>query len=96
LLKTVTVFDQDGVATKSEPAKVSAGREGTTHVFKPLDPAKARQFDADAADLVAFLAFITDPSARTRVNIGVWVMIFLGLFTVVAWRLNAVYWKNIK
>jgi ubiquinol-cytochrome c reductase cytochrome c1 subunit len=96
LLKTVTVFDQDGVATKSEPANVTAGREGTTHAFKPLDPAKARQFDSDAADLVAFLAFITDPSARTRVNIGVWVMIFLGLFTIVAWRLNAVYWKNIK
>lgn len=96
LVKTVTVFDQYGNATRSEPQAATSGREGMTYAFKPLEPAGARQFDADAADLVAFLAFITDPSATTRVRIGVWVMIFLGLFTVVAWRLNAVYWKNIK
>lgn len=95
-LKTVTVYNPDGMATKGEPQPATAGREGMTYAFKPLDPARARQFDADAADVVAFLAFITDPSAATRVRIGVWVMIFLGLFTVVAWRLNALYWKSIK
>lgn len=95
-LKTVTVYDQNGIATRSEPQAATAGNEGTSHAFKALDPARARQFDSDAADLVAFLTFITDPSAGTRVGIGVWVMIFLGLFTIVAWRLNAVYWKSIK
>ena len=95
-VRTVTVFDENGIATKSPPTTAAVGQEGLSHSFKPLDPARARQFDADAADLVAFLAFITDPSAGTRVSIGVWVMIFLGLFTVVAWRLNAVYWKDIK
>jgi ubiquinol-cytochrome c reductase cytochrome c1 subunit len=95
-LKTVTTYDAGGIATKGEPQLLASGREGSTHTFRPLDPAKARQFDADAADLVAFLAFITDPSATTRVRIGVWVMLFLGLFTIVAWRLNAVYWKYIK
>jgi ubiquinol-cytochrome c reductase cytochrome c1 subunit len=95
-LRTVTTFDENGIATKSAPQPVPAGQEGVAHTFKPLDPAKARQFDSDVADLVAFLAFITDPSAATRVRIGVWVMIFLGLFTIVAWRLNTVYWKNVK
>jgi ubiquinol-cytochrome c reductase cytochrome c1 subunit len=95
-LKTTTVYDQNGIATRNPPQASTAGQEGVTHSFKPLDPARARQFDADAADLVAFLAFITDPSAASRVRIGVWTMIFLGLFTVVAWRLNAVYWKDVK
>jgi ubiquinol-cytochrome c reductase cytochrome c1 subunit len=95
-LRTVTTYDANGFAKKSEPQQVTAAQEGRKHTFKPLDPAKARQFDADAADLVAFLAFITDPSASTRVRIGVWVMIFLGLFTIVAWRLNAVYWKDVR
>jgi ubiquinol-cytochrome c reductase cytochrome c1 subunit len=95
-VKTVTTYDQDGIAAKSEPQSLTVGQEGMSYTFKPLDAAKARQFDAEAADLVAFLAFITDPSASTRVRIGVWVMIFLALFTVVAWHLNAVYWKNIK
>jgi ubiquinol-cytochrome c reductase cytochrome c1 subunit len=30
------------------------------------------------------------------VRIGVWVLLFLAAFTVVAWRLNAVFWKDIK
>jgi ubiquinol-cytochrome c reductase cytochrome c1 subunit len=95
-VKTVTTYDANGFATRGQPEPVAAGREGMSYTFRPLDAAKARQFDADAADLVAFLAFITDPSAGTRTRIGVWVMIFLGLFTVVAWRLNAVYWKGVK
>jgi ubiquinol-cytochrome c reductase cytochrome c1 subunit len=95
-LKTVTVYDPNGVATVQPAQATTAGQEGTTRTFKPLDAARARQFDSDVADLVAFLAFITDPSAASRVRIGVWVMIFLGIFTVLAWRLNSVYWKNIK
>ena len=95
-VKTVTTYDGNGIASKSAPVSAAVGQEGLTYTFKALDSAKARQFDADAADLVAFLAFITDPSAGTRVRIGVWVMLFLGLFTILAWRLNAVYWKDIK
>jgi len=30
------------------------------------------------------------------VRIGVWVLIFLLGFMVIAWRLNASYWKDIK
>ena len=52
--------------------------------------------DGEVADLVGYLAFMTDPSATTRVRIGVWVMLFLGLFTVVAWWLNREYWKDVK
>jgi len=26
----------------------------------------------------------------------VWVLLFLGLFTVVAWRMNAAFWKDVK
>jgi ubiquinol-cytochrome c reductase cytochrome c1 subunit len=26
----------------------------------------------------------------------VWVLLFLGLFTVIAWRLNAAFWKDVK
>jgi ATP-dependent RNA helicase RhlB len=31
-----------------------------------------------------------------RVRIGVWVLLFLAVFTFIAWRLNAAYWKDIK
>lgn len=68
---------------------------GRWAVVKPgtLD---ARAYDDAVADLVAFLQWMGEPAERTRVQLGVWVLIFLSLFTVVAWRLNAAYWKDIK
>jgi ubiquinol-cytochrome c reductase cytochrome c1 subunit len=39
---------------------------------------------------------MADPSAKTRTHLGVWVLLFLAIFTVIAWRLNAAYWKDIK
>jgi ubiquinol-cytochrome c reductase cytochrome c1 subunit len=54
------------------------------------------QFDDTVGDLAAYLTWMAEPVAQTRVRIGVWVLMFLGLFAIVAWRLNAVYWKDIK
>ena len=58
-----------------------------------LDP---RAYDNDVADLVAFMQWMGEPAAKTRVQIGVWVLLFLAVFTVIAWRLNAAYWKDVK
>ncbi len=37
-----------------------------------------------------------EPAQGQRVRVGVWVLMFLGLFTVITWRLNASYWKDVK
>jgi ubiquinol-cytochrome c reductase cytochrome c1 subunit len=55
-----------------------------------------QQYDEMVADLVAYLAWMGEPMRADRIRIGVAVLIFLGLFTVIAWRLNAVYWKDVK
>jgi ubiquinol-cytochrome c reductase cytochrome c1 subunit len=96
LVQTTTVYDAQGNATRTETALTGPANEGFSYVFRPADAARARQFDSDVADLVGFLSFITDPSQTTRRGIGVWVLLFLTLFAVVAWRLNSVYWKNIR
>lgn len=54
------------------------------------------EFDQNVGDLVAFMQWMSEPEQNTRVRIGVWVMLFLAAFTVVAWRLNAAFWKDIK
>lgn len=54
------------------------------------------EFDEQVADLTAFLTYVSDPSARTRVRLGVWVLLFLGVFTIFAWMLNREYWKDVK
>jgi ubiquinol-cytochrome c reductase cytochrome c1 subunit len=56
----------------------------------------ALDYDNAVADLVAYLQWMGEPAQKTRVQIGVWVLIFLGLFTVIAWFLNAAYWKDVK
>ena len=42
--------------------------------------------------------FLYAPCAaqNTRVRIGVWVLIFLAVTTVFAWKLNAAFWKDVK
>ncbi|MBK8073282.1 MAG: cytochrome c1 [Ramlibacter sp.] len=54
------------------------------------------QYDQAIGDLVSYLQWMAEPSQNTRVRIGVWVLIFLCFFTVIAWRLNAAFWKDIK
>jgi ubiquinol-cytochrome c reductase cytochrome c1 subunit len=54
------------------------------------------QYDETIADLVNYLQWMGEPAQNTRIRVGVWVLIFLGLFTLVAWRLNAAFWKDVK
>ena len=54
------------------------------------------QYDQAMGDLVGYLQWMSEPVQNTRVRIGVWVLLFLGVFTVIAWRLNAAFWKDIK
>lgn len=52
-------------------------------------------YDGEVADLVAFMQWMGEPGQSARVRLGAWVLIFLGLFIVVTWRLNAAYWKDV-
>lgn len=56
----------------------------------------ARAYDNAIADLVGFLQWAGEPVQKSRVQLGAWVLLFLSIFTVIAWRLNAAYWKDIK
>ncbi|MBX3658385.1 MAG: cytochrome c1 [Ramlibacter sp.] len=56
----------------------------------------ALQYDEAVGDLVGYLQWMGEPAQGTRVRVGVWVLLFLGLFTVIAWRLNAAFWKDVK
>ncbi len=57
---------------------------------------KPQEFDSEMADLVAYMQWMAEPIAGQRVRIGVGVLIFLSIFMVIAWRLNASFWKDVK
>ncbi|MGN6388043.1 MAG: cytochrome c1 [Burkholderiaceae bacterium] len=65
--------------------------------FQQLTPGKMTplEYDTAVADLVSYLSWMSEPSQNRRRDIGVIVLIFLFFFTVLAWRLNASYWKNV-
>lgn len=54
------------------------------------------QYDQAVGDLVNYLQWMAEPAQSSRVRVGVWVMLFLLVFTVFAWRLNAAFWKDIR
>lgn len=54
------------------------------------------EYDRSVAELVAFMDWMSEPHKQQRVRLGVWVLIFLGVFAIVAWRLNASFWKDVK
>ena len=72
-----------------------------TQVFKgweQLTPGSMTpvQYDRAVGDLVNYLQWMGEPAQNSRVRIGVGVLIFLGIFIVIAWRLNAAFWKDVK
>jgi ubiquinol-cytochrome c reductase cytochrome c1 subunit len=76
--------------------------DAKTHAFtgqyEQISPGtmSAAEYDKAVGDLVGFLQWMAEPAQGLRVKLGIAVMIFLALFTLIAWRLNAVYWKDIK
>jgi len=54
------------------------------------------EFDTAVADLVGYMEWMAEPAAQTRKQLGVWVLLFLTAFALLAWRLNASYWKEVK
>jgi ubiquinol-cytochrome c reductase cytochrome c1 subunit len=57
-----------------------------------LSPA---EYDAAVRDLVTFLEYAAEPAILQRQAIGVWVLLYLALFTLIAWLLKQEYWKDV-
>lgn len=53
------------------------------------------QFDGFVRDTVNFLDYVGDPTQAERRHLGVWVILFLLVFTGFAWLLKREYWKDV-
>ena len=97
--KKVVTFDAAGqreeTVTKLEGTH---HHEGHSVVLGKTEGGKLSQakYDDAIADLTAFITFVSDPSAKSRTRLGVWVLMFLAVFTVFAWWTNKEYWKDVK
>jgi ubiquinol-cytochrome c reductase cytochrome c1 subunit len=57
-----------------------------------MDPA---QYDRLVADLVNFLVYVGEPTQQFRKQLGLYVLMFLGVLFVLAYALKKEYWKDV-
>lgn len=96
-----TIIDIDRHGNRTEKVERVEGdnlHEGTHFTLGKPEGGTLTQaeFDDKVANLVAFMNYMADPTARTRSTLGIWVMLFMALFMATAWWLNKEYWKDVK
>lgn len=98
-----SVFDKVGmphVLYAMQGEQVMHVEKHGEHETKHLVMAKAGtmttpEYDASVADLVNYLVYMGEPAQQTRMRLGVFVLLFLGVFFIIAYYLKKEFWKDI-
>jgi ubiquinol-cytochrome c reductase cytochrome c1 subunit len=53
------------------------------------------EYQDTVRDLVTFLEYLGEPAQVKRKNVGIWVLLFLAFFTMVAYLLKTEYWRDV-
>jgi ubiquinol-cytochrome c reductase cytochrome c1 subunit len=80
----------DAVSHGQSVSAFKGWEQVTAGTLSPLE------YDKAIGDLVGYMQWMSEPGQNNRVQIGVWVLLFLLLLTFAAWRLNAAFWKDVK
>ena len=65
--------------------------------FEQIAPGSlsAAEYDAFVRDTVNFLDYVGEPTQVQRHSMGIWVVLFLLVFTWIAWLMKQEYWKDV-
>lgn len=65
--------------------------------FEPVAPGRLSEaeYDEFVNDLVNFLDYVSEPARLQREQLGIWVVLFLIVFTLLAWSLKKEIWKDV-
>ena len=84
-VQTIPVGSQ-GDVEKREVQKLVLGKPGAM---------KLAEYDRTVADLVNYLSYMSEPARSFRVQLGIYVLLFLGVLLVLAYLIKNEYWKDI-
>ena len=78
-------------------AAIGGGHEGVAPKLELHTPGRQspEEFDRTVRDITAFLQYAGEPAALQREAMGVWVLLYLGLFTLLAYLLKHEFWKDV-
>ena len=81
--------------------RTETSESGFTHEiidhFELITPGiqSEQEFEETARDIAAFLEYVGEPAKLKRKSVGVWVILFLVLFTFIAYLLKVEYWRDV-
>ena len=86
------VYKQGGTA-----AEGGVTRQQVFDHFEQVAPGRlsAAEYDGFVRDTVNFLDYVSEPTQTARRALGVWVVLFLLVFTWLAWLVKREYWKDV-
>ena len=78
-------------------APAADGQGATVEKLVLLHPGKMTpaQFQQSTRELTSFLQYVSEPAALQRHHYGIWVLLFLALFTFLALLLKKEFWKDV-
>ena len=81
-----------------QTAKFSEGEHPHWESFELVEPGQLspEAYDEFVRDTVNFLEYVGEPAKAKRQSLGVWVILFLLVFTGFAYLLKKEYWKDVK
>ncbi|WP_440996879.1 cytochrome c1 [Arhodomonas sp. SL1] len=76
------------------------GADGELHVVDVDAPEEAgmlseEEFHRVTRDITNFLAYASEPIKAERQRVGIWVLLFIAVFTALAYLLKREYWKGV-
>jgi len=85
------------VLSELEGLKGAVFRNEVFDHFEPLAPGRlsAAEFDGFVRDTVNFLDYVSEPTQLERRQLGVWVVLFLLVFSWLALLVKREYWKDV-
>ena len=82
-----------GTVKSSEGSEISVITGFTLADKGKMSP---EEFNNAVRDIVAFLAYVGEPTKTTRLSMGRWVLAFLVVYFIIMFLLKKEYWKDIK
>lgn len=87
---------------KTEARTIPVGSQGDVEqselqklVLSKPGAMKPAEYDRMVADLVNYLTYMSEPVRSFRVQLGIYVLLFLGVLLVLAYLVKNEYWKDI-
>lgn len=93
------LWERQGIQTLRPPEEhaADAGGHAAGPTFDLIKPGSRtpEEYRQDARDITAFLQYVGEPAALDREKYGIWVILYLLLFTGVAYLMKHEFWKDV-